>query len=670
MKNLVGSVFGQYEIIAKIGQGGMAHVFKARQLNLDRFVALKILSPTLAEQPGFAERFQREAHAAARLHHPNILQVYDYGVEDKYNYIVMRYVEGSKTLSDLILENPPLDQVVDYIVQIADALAYAHERGIVHRDVKPGNVLIDGRWAYLSDFGLVKLAESSSHLTGTGVSIGTPAYMSPEQVNGSGAVDHRTDIYALGIILYKILTGTVPHDAQTPIAVLVKRSTEPVPPINLVKPSVPRSLQEVTMRSLAMEPDARFRSATDFAEALKKAKTESHNLERTITDVEGITLPSGIKTPLPQKIEQSQAKSKWPLFAGLGLVVMVLLGAVIFWVMSMLGNGEGELTQLSTPTANRDDDGAIVASLSTATATSAPATATATAVAASPAATMKIRQEVRRGPGQVYELMGYLPEGAVAQIVSRDESGQWWQITTTLTETGLGWIPADPAAIEASNITNLPIALAPPTPTVAVAEAEATPTATSTATPTATATAPPATPTTEPSPSPTPSPTEAAPGSTAAVASTSRPLASPTLPAGQLTLLTPNSLDEPSFGPTQFEWQWSSPLAENQGFEVRVWREGEPPAGAHDAVLDNKNGTVQALGNNRYRLNVDISEAFGVKGRGGDYNWTVVLVQIEPEYQDLGIQAPTGQLRYAAPGGGGGGDGGGGGGGGGGGSSL
>ena len=208
MKDLIGVTLGQYEIREKIGQGGMAHVFKAYQPSLDRFVAVKVLSPSLADQPGFTERFQREAHSIARLMHPNILQVYDFGVQDGYNYIVMRYVENSQTLQSRMEAGAPLPELLDAITQVADALHYAHERGMIHRDIKPSNILVDGRWALLSDFGLVKMAGSGSYLTSTGVSIGTPAYMSPEQASGS-KVDHRTDIYALGVIVYKVLTGTI-----------------------------------------------------------------------------------------------------------------------------------------------------------------------------------------------------------------------------------------------------------------------------------------------------------------------------------------------------------------------------------------------------------------------------------------------------------------------------
>src|SRR5262245_61607648 len=160
MKQLIGTTLGQYEIKSLIGRGGMAYVFKAYQAALDRDIALKVLPPTLAEDPGFTERVRREAKSIAQLHHPNILAVYDFGVQDDYTYIGMRYVENSRTLGDLMTDGTPLDQLIDYIVQVSGALNYAHQRGIIHRDVKPGNILIDGEWALLSDFGLVKLSES------------------------------------------------------------------------------------------------------------------------------------------------------------------------------------------------------------------------------------------------------------------------------------------------------------------------------------------------------------------------------------------------------------------------------------------------------------------------------------------------------------------------------
>jgi serine/threonine protein kinase len=647
MENLIGTMLGQYEIREKIGQGGMAHVFKAYQAGLDRFVAIKVLSPSLAEEPGFTERFQREAHSVARLHHPNILQVYDFGVQDKYNYLVMRYVENSRTLRHEIQDNISLDNLLDYIVQVADALNYAHKRGIIHRDVKPSNILVDGPWALLSDFGLVKMKQASRKLTSTGVGMGTPIYMSPEQASGSN-IDHRTDIYALGVILHRILTGTVPHDASTPLAILVKRSTEPITPPHVIKPDIPTSLEHVVLRSLAMEPDARYSTATDFAEALKKAKTDPAFREATVTNLGDATIAAGVKTPLP-----SVKRRNWGLIAAGAAAAVVILVVLVFVLFSFMNSSDSSSSAQSVAQVGAAEAGAGVPVAVTETETPVPPTNTPTPIPpGTPSAIAKTNLEVRIGPGDEYDLMGYLPEGAIAEITSRDETGQWWQIKTSLISNGKGWINANPSFAEATDANNVPIALAPPTPTGTATPVPDTPTPTTTTvldTPTSTA-------------------TSTRPSATATPASSSPPTATatkaPVVSSGQFILLEPASLDEPTFGLTEFEWQWGSPLEPDQGFEVRVWREGEPAAGVHNAVLDNKEGNIQALGNNTFRLVADITNAPSVRGRGGDYLWTVLLVQISPEYKELGVQAaPPGRLRFAPPGGGGGGGDGGGGGG-------
>jgi serine/threonine protein kinase len=664
MKNLVGTTLGRYEILEKIGQGGMASVFKAYQPGLDRFVAIKVLSPTLAEEAGFTERFQREAQSVARLHHPNILQVYDFGTQDNYNYLVMRYVEASTSLGDLIQTGVPPEKLIDYIVQVADALNYAHEQGIIHRDVKPGNILIDGKWALLSDFGLVKIKQAATQLTSTGIGMGTPAYMSPEQAAGT-EVDNRTDIYALGIILHRILTGAIPHDAPTPLAIMVKRQTEPVTSPRLIKPDLPESLEHVILRSLAPKPDQRYDTAVDFAEALKKAESDPTYREvslQTLPAQNDATIYSAAhQTVFPPRKTAPSSSRKIGLLAGGIVAVVAVIGILVLLWMFLLPD-QGTLAAQSTPaTPTLASTTEPVVSPPTATSTSVPATATPTPILpGAPSAITKTEMEVRSGPGDEYDLLGYLPEGATAEITSQDKSRQWWQIKTSLSASGIGWIKADSDFVTATDTESVPIALAPPTPTGTATPVPDTPTPTGTATPTpvissnvdtATPTATATTPAT-----PTPAATATAASKPAAVPTATK---APPAPVGQITLLKPLSLDQPSFGMTEFEWQWGAPLEPGQGFEVRVWREGEPPAGAHDAVLDNKNGLIQSLGNNTYRLNVNIKDAFGVKSRSGEYLWTVVLVQISPEYKDLGIQAPPAHLRFEAGGKGGGGGGGG-----------
>lgn len=649
MEELIGATLGQYQILEKIGQGGMAHVFKAYQPSLDRLVAIKVLSPIMAQDPNFTERFQREARSIARLHHPNILQVHDFGQVKGLHYIVMHYVKDSLTLGQLIRDKAPLSQQINYLLQVADALNYAHEQGIVHRDVKPSNILIDGKWALLSDFGLVKLSSMSEHLTSTGLSMGTPAYMSPEQASGK-PVDHRTDVYALGIILYRVLTGKIPHDAPTPLAIAIKRSTEPIPSPRRLNPELPESLEKVVLCSLAIEPEVRYSTAIGFAKALKKAIDDPGYREPTLNDrgSDHTMIATDSKLPAIKK----KRIAGWligSLVAGL-LVIALIVVAVSFQLYQVFGPGSDDaVAQNNTPTATPPPPATLISP----TRPPAPlARAVAKAVT---------RLAVRSGPGQIYELQGYLPAGAIADIVGRDESGDWWQIRTTLTVAGVGWIQVDEELVEAADATNIPIALAPPTPTLTptVAPATATPTvAPATATPTRTPTAATTTATATRTPTATSTPR------TVAIPNVLLPTPTPTAtsaPAGQFSLLAPASTNEPTFGLTEFEWQWSGVLAENQGFEVRVWRDGAAPAGVHNAVLDNREGRIQALGNNTYRLVADIGDTPGVLKQTGEYNWTVLLIQLEP-YQELG-QAPVGRLRYNAPGpsdGGGNGNGGGG----------
>ncbi len=269
MKDLTGQTLGQYKIVEQIGQGGMATVFKAYQPGLNRDVALKILPPYVAEKEGFTERFSREAQAIGNLHHPNILPVHDFGQDKGYGYIAMRYIPNAQTLADIMAQPISTEQLVEITKQIASALDHAHSKGIIHRDIKPTNILMDGDWIQLSDFGLAKMVEDPSELTGTGIGLGTPAYMSPGQAKGD-KIDHRTDIYALGIIVYEILTGQIPHKAETPLATVVKRINEPLPMPRSINPDIPEPVEKTLLRALAKNPNYRFDSAGEFANNLKR----------------------------------------------------------------------------------------------------------------------------------------------------------------------------------------------------------------------------------------------------------------------------------------------------------------------------------------------------------------------------------------------------------------
>lgn len=267
-----GQTLGSYRIINEIGTGGMASVYKAYQASMDRNVAIKVLPKQLAESDEFVKRFQQEARTIAKLEHPYILPVFDYGEENGITYFVMRYLEAG-TLKEKIQAGPLLLKEVDRIfTQLADALGYAHAQGVIHRDLKPANTLVDANGnLFLTDFGIAKLLESASpRLTQTDAILGTPAYISPEQAAALD-VDQRSDIYSLGIILYEMVTGHLPFTADTPLAVILKHLQDPLPLPSKIKPDISPAIEQVILKALAKDPDDRFATTNDFLSAWKDA---------------------------------------------------------------------------------------------------------------------------------------------------------------------------------------------------------------------------------------------------------------------------------------------------------------------------------------------------------------------------------------------------------------
>src|SRR4051794_15293063 len=264
----LGSTIGSYRIESVAGRGGMGVVYIATQLRLNRLVALKVIAPDLAEDPGFRERFVHESQIAASIDHPNVIPVYEAGDEDGLLYLSMRYVEGTD-LGRLLREQGRLEprRAAAIVAQVADALDAAHARGLVHRDVKPANILIAaGDRTYLTDFGLTKHAESSSGLTKTGTWVGTVDYVAPEQIQGEH-VDARSDVYALGCVLFHTLSGQIPFPRPSEIAKIYAHLSDDPPAVDWAALGVPEGIDAVVRRAMAKDPAARYPSAGDLGRA-------------------------------------------------------------------------------------------------------------------------------------------------------------------------------------------------------------------------------------------------------------------------------------------------------------------------------------------------------------------------------------------------------------------
>jgi serine/threonine protein kinase len=318
---LLGKRLGSFEILEAIGQGGMATVYKARQPAMNRHVALKVLSTPMANNPAFLARFKQEAEMIAALEHAHILPVYDLGDQDGYVFIAMRYMSHGTLTSRIAQGSIALPDVSKWIEQIGSALAYAHQRGVVHRDVKPSNVLLDAQGnAFLADFGIAKWYEGSLNLTGSGV-IGTPQYMSPEQGQGL-KIDGRSDEYALAVMAYEMIVGRPPFEAETPLAIVLKHVTEPLTPPITINPLVPQLVSDVVAKALSKDPADRYASTDGFAQALSAAIAAGH-VGHTAP------LPSALPTEAVHVTKHAPAKSTRrlrPIWIALAMIAVVVLG--------------------------------------------------------------------------------------------------------------------------------------------------------------------------------------------------------------------------------------------------------------------------------------------------------------------------------------------------------
>ena len=335
LDKLVGTKLGQYEIVARLGEGGMALVYKAYQESLNRYVAVKVLDPVRAAEKGFLTRFTHEAQAVASLDHPHILPIYDFGHDQGYTYIVTKYV-STGTLRDRLEKEKslPLEEAARLLSQVASALDHAHQRGIIHRDIKPSNILLDERDdVLLSDFGLARILESTTRLTVTGASLGTPAYVSPEQALGE-EVDNRTDVYSLGVVLYEMLTGRTPFPGDT-LAVALKHVQEPPPPPRSLNPALPEAVEQVILQALAKNPDERFATAGALAHALEQAIAESKSPPPLPPEPgEGAAVVEVEPTPGPALHIPKQ------IVVVAGAVVLLLIMAIAVGLALFRGGGE------------------------------------------------------------------------------------------------------------------------------------------------------------------------------------------------------------------------------------------------------------------------------------------------------------------------------------------
>jgi serine/threonine protein kinase len=343
MENLIGQRIGQYDIIALLGEGGMASVYRAEQMSDGREVALKVIRNHLNHNDEFTERFKREAHTLTVLSHPHIIKVLDYGQQDRTVYLAMELLTGGNLAT--LIQNGQLTTHLALRIfdQIASALNHAHEHGIIHRDLKSNNVLLDSAGnAYLTDFGIARLMTDNATLTQTGFAVGTPAYMAPEMWTGA-ELDARVDLYALGVLLFEMLTGTLPFTGDAIAHIMHKHIYTPVPSVCQQNPRLPTALDWVIAKALAKKPNDRFRTVEEFASSVNDAFAGKPFPERApstlMLDMSDMSAASD-KSERAVPVAPITGRHRRRLRAIVAAVLFVVLtGSVLLFGMPVLSGG-------------------------------------------------------------------------------------------------------------------------------------------------------------------------------------------------------------------------------------------------------------------------------------------------------------------------------------------
>jgi tRNA A-37 threonylcarbamoyl transferase component Bud32 len=337
-----GENVGPYRIIEQLGQGGMATVYKAYHPNLDRYVAIKVLHPAFRQDPQFLERFQREARVVAKLDHSNIVPVFDYADHNGQSYLVMKFIEGETLKAVLDRQWPSKEQILGIVRSVGSALTYAHRHGVLHRDVKPSNILLaKSGVVYLADFGLARIAEAGESTLSGDQLLGTPHYISPEQARGEKDLDEGTDIYSLGIVLYQLAVGRVPYSSDTPFSIIHDHIYTPLPMPRSINEKIPEDLERVLLKALAKDRSDRFASVQDMVEAFDKAArgiSPWDEQEAAPAPVAVGTASDSVPDPLPEQAKDKSRSRRWAWVVG-GLALS-LFSLVTFGIA--MGGAAGE----------------------------------------------------------------------------------------------------------------------------------------------------------------------------------------------------------------------------------------------------------------------------------------------------------------------------------------